>query len=503
MARRPSSDRPVLVLLAGCFFFVLARTVIDADLWGHVRFGGDLFRTGDIVRQDVYSYMTGAQPWINHEWLAEAAFWAAWSLVGGTGLVLLKMAVGFTILGLVLAHLMRRGVATLHAGVVILLAYPLLSIGLRTVRPHMFTYLGLLLVLLAIEAAARGRWRWLWGLPPVFAVWANLHGGFLAGIGILGVWAVAEWRPRGGSVPTRTLLATVVLSLLATLLNPWGIGLWGFLLRTATVPRPEISEWSPTPLLSFEGIIYLVLVALTAAALIRRAPPPRAPLILVYAIVALAPLVAVRHLPLFALAALVMAAEPLGVWSRHLVQRRDRSRPAPAWFSAVLIAIALVMAALSIPYLRGPAIDGVGQPFPVRAVALLEASGVSGDLAVYFDWGEFAIWHLAPGIQVSWDGRRETVYSPAAHEANWRFLIGTGDWDELLTEHGTDLALVPTGMPVYNLLLEREPWTVVYEDSLSALFAPAGSIHAAKIRATRVPDLLPGGDGMLFPGGPR
>ena len=49
--------------------------------------------------------------------------------------------------------------------------------------------------------------------------------------------------------------------------------------------------------------------------------------------------------------------------------------------------------------------------FPVKAVALLKQSNVAGNMAVHFDWGEYVLWHLAPRIKVSIDGRRETVYS--------------------------------------------------------------------------------------------
>ncbi len=276
--------------------------------------------------------------------------------------------------------------------------------------------------------------------------------------------------------------------------------MWGFLLETATVPRPEITEWAPTPLLTLEGAVYLVLLGLSGAAILRKAPPPGAPLIAVYAIVAVLPLMAMRHLPLFALSALVIGAAPLAALSRRWSPGRDRAaRPVPPWFHAALVAGGLAAAALSVPYLRGPVIDGDQHPFPVRAVGLLEASGVTGDMAIYFDWGEYAIWHLAPDIRVSWDGRRETVYGTEAYAANLNFLFGIRDWDRLLTEHGTDLALVSPRTPVYNLLKLNEPWTVVYEDSLAAIFAPESSPQARRLRLTPPPDVSVDGEGLFFP----
>ena len=62
--------------------FRLIPTEADPDLWGHLRFGLDTVAAGRIVRTDIYSYLSGRhQPWINHEWLAEAIMAIAWNAV--------------------------------------------------------------------------------------------------------------------------------------------------------------------------------------------------------------------------------------------------------------------------------------------------------------------------------------------------------------------------------------------------------------------------------------
>jgi hypothetical protein len=96
-------------------------------------------------------------------------------------------------------------------------------------------------------------------------------------------------------------------------------------------------------------------------------------------------------------------------------------------------------------------------------------------MAVYFDWGYYIIWHLGPDIKVSSDGRRETVYDEEAYVQNLAFFSGVGNWDALLTEHETDLALVPKGHPPHNLLALEPGWAIVYEDDLSAIAVKAGS----------------------------
>jgi hypothetical protein len=55
----------------------VAATRADVDLWGHVRFGTDILHSGRLASIDPYSF-TSDVPWVNHEWLAEVLFAAAW-----------------------------------------------------------------------------------------------------------------------------------------------------------------------------------------------------------------------------------------------------------------------------------------------------------------------------------------------------------------------------------------------------------------------------------------
>ena len=72
-ARSPSWHLPLELLVASTCLFAVCDTIADPDLWGHLRFGLDMLRSGTIAAQDCYSY-TSDRTWINHEWLAELVF---------------------------------------------------------------------------------------------------------------------------------------------------------------------------------------------------------------------------------------------------------------------------------------------------------------------------------------------------------------------------------------------------------------------------------------------
>ena len=90
------------------------------------------------------------------------------------------------------------------------------------------------------------------------------------------------------------------------------------------------------------------------------------------------------------------------------------------------------MALCSLPQIGCIRVEPYYFAFPARAVAFFRHSGVRGNMAVPFDWGEYVIWHLGPDVKVSIDGRRETIYSDEAYRQSRDFERGSGVWDALL-----------------------------------------------------------------------
>jgi hypothetical protein len=446
-----------------------------------------------MVRPDIYSYLTGDIPWVNHEWLSEAIMAIAYTAAGVTGLIALKTLLGLGVALLAARHLLRQRLALLTAifltsyGMVVL--YP----GLRPIRPQAFTYVGAALVLLLID----GRHRWsLWWAAPIMALWANLHGGFVAGLGLLVVWwgsrVCAAWigvTPID-AVERRAIVRdglAVAAAVAATLVNPYGWEMWWFLGRTLK-PRPEISEWTALPIASLEGVTYLLVAALGVIGLLGQTFARRAVTLPLLLCGLLLPLLARRHLPLLALIVLILfagdAAHVLGAvvqrrWPRMQRASTNRFRPLLA---GALVLEAVVILAIASPEWRRIAVDPAA--YPVAATRLLAETRLPANLAVFFDWGEYVLWHLGPRIKVSVDGRRETVYPDDVYAENMALTEGAGDWDRLLTQRPTDLALVSLETPAAALLALHPGWELILRDGPSALYARRGSPIAAELRAS-------------------
>ena len=155
------------------------------------------------------------------------------------------------------------------------------------------------------------------------------------------------------------------------------------------------------------------------------------------------------------------------------------------------MATAVPVAAINVAAVR---IDPRHAPEP-GAVEFLRTRGGDGRVLTWFDWGEYAIWHLPVGMQVSIDGRRETVYSTALQDRHLRFYFDLSAGAALPRELNADYVWLPRGLPAVRKLETDDEWALAYEDGQSVIFARTGADHSCE-RLTRGATALP----PSFPG---
>jgi len=194
-----------------------------------------------------------------------------------------------------------------------------------------------------------------------------------------------------------------------------------------------------------------------------------------------------RHVPLFALcAALPLTDQVDSAWQwLHGRTRFRLSRPARALLAAALLAVAATQAILlSRRVLSDPAaIVFVAEDYPVGAVRYAAAQELRGNLALPLDWGGYALWHLAPGVKVSMDGRFATVYPPSVVATNFDYFSDiSGDHAaRLLTEYPTQYVLAPTGWSIPR----RDSLHRLYVDDVATLYAVEPAPTLPRQRAPR------------------
>lgn len=268
-------DMLFICVLFGVVFGLQGRALgVDGDVGWSLRIGLQTLSSG-LPRHEFMLSTTMGQPVVYWEWLAQVAYAVAYRLAGLNGVVALAGGiVAGTGAGLY-AIIRRRNGPLLLALLLAIAGIGLTSIT-WTARAQLFS---LPLTLWWSENLwtywRTGNTRRLWYFLPAMALWANLHGGFIAGLILLCTALGVAWlfpRARASANP-RHLAYTLGGSLLATLATPWGFALPVHILsylRNPLIAR-YTQEYQSPDFHSFAGLFFLALVFCLVAALLLAA----------------------------------------------------------------------------------------------------------------------------------------------------------------------------------------------------------------------------------------
>jgi hypothetical protein len=499
---------------------------LDGDPGRHIRVGETILRSG-LFYTDPFSFTKAGAPFVPYEWLSEVLFALSVRVAGLPGMLILTGGVLGLTYAIVTRTMLRRGVSPVLTAFTLLF---LLALGLVHwhARPHIFTLLGAATLMTLIDRAADRRgavsgrtlWTDIWPVVLLFALWANLHGGFLYGFFLLAAVAVGDrLEMLGATAPEEverwrgTLIrhaAMLGAGLAAALINPSGIHLYahtfGYLGDTYMVDHTQEYTSPNFHILHFAAIA-IVLVVWVLATLRRR---PRYTTVTVVALNLGFALLAVRNLPLFGIIVLpLIAAEAqqsfaggLPGWAvRWSAPARPKSmRLALAWPALAIAAMLWIahsraapdtadfetFAHTLLPTTFNPSI------FPVRAVREARAARVSGRLLSEFSWGGYIL-YAWPEQRVFIDGQTD-FYGDSIMREHGEIMELLPGWRSKLAAWKIQFALLGTRTALADALAHEAGWRPIYCDTIAVLFERDSSqgptIPAASSLATACTSLV-------------
>ena len=451
----------VVVVLGAIGVRQLAQLPGAVDLAYHLKVGQLMVAEHAVPRTDVLAWTTAGRPWLDQNWGAQLVLYGIWRLGGLPLLTVVSAALTVASWALVAAACRRRTAdLRLVAGAV--LAGYAVSAAAFSVRPELFSLLLFAAELYLLEVA-RARPRVALAIPLLMPLWANLHGAFVVGIGLLVIEALAAaWRrDRAGAV--RYLLVTVA-GIAGLLVNPWGVRVLGYAvsLPTNQVVTRIVSEWGPTNPRHLTGILAVGALGLLVVALVRAPAPGRVPeQLLRMAVLGGLALWAVRGVAWFGLA-LPIALCALARERPPRPAADDRGTPAVSVLVLVVLAVALAAAAPPLGrILFGPRPEMTYAP--VAAADWLAANPQPGRMLNFQPWGSYLELRLGPEVQVAFDSRIELP--PADRWDRYQAML-TGRWDteRLLEDWGIGhVVMSRRSAPALAELLERSGhWRVAF-----------------------------------------
>lgn len=495
----------LLLLLALAYGGLQQRLLGDAGTGWHISSGQQMLATHAIPRADSFSYTMPGHPWFAWEWLYDLGAGVLYSRMGLNGVIFLS---ALLIAG-VFAGLFRKAVTRtrypMMAAFLVVLAIFASSIHFLA-RPHLFTWAFTLIFWDILEnATATGSARRLYWLPALMLLWVNIHGGFLVGLALIGLYFLAaSWETMTAQMADeRTAARTVarrlgmagLLTFIATFINPYGYKLWLHIHEYlgSRFYMNNIQEFlSP----NFHGAaekFFAALLLLSLLGLAVNRSRLRASQLLVILFSVYFGLYAARNIPIASILLVLTAspllagaveqgsaAEELAPRARNLFLRWKNFAARTAATELRLSGHVLPLVAVVLTFvvcLNGGRLGARplmrahfdGKRFPVAASNLLAAQGIRSQVFNPDYWGGYLIYRLGPNYKVFMDDRHDFYGEPFVRDYIKVKRIQPG-WQEVLDKNKVNWVLVPPDWTLANALKELPQWRVLYDDHHAILF---------------------------------
>ena len=470
------------------------RLMDDPSLGWNLRVADLMLEQKGFLRSDEFGLFSEGQPWVTQAWLADILLRLAYAWGGMNGIAFLT--------SLVLALALRQlylGMIKADINWLVAVAWTFFA-ALGTspawaARPNIFTLLGIVLVFNICVEFHYGRIsarKTLW-LVPIFIVWTNMHGGFVAGvIVVLLTWfvecalAVGDMSPAGRQAARRRLrwfTLVAALGIAGTLVNPYGVGLHVCIFNLLTDPLIQsrtTGEWLPPNFASL-GWWRVEILVLSFPLLLALSNKRMGMLELCVCVVWLHfALTAGRYCPLWVLLAAIPLAKLscnvpfLRSWAagfiqffsrdvRHILLRNPKN--SHCFYSVVFGAILLFGS------------RWVGE-FAAHNEELIPATALDELLDTYrgervfhsINWGGYLTWHgweLQPRFKTWIDDR---IHGQRVFEEYMTIMNAGRGWSRALRDRGAELVCVPVNAPLAVRIEEVGGWREIYRESGVVIF---------------------------------
>ncbi len=438
------------------------------DYWWYMRLGRDILAQGAIPLVDTIGYSRAGLPIFYQQWAAGIIFWLTYKFGGATLTYLLRGALIGLSYGM-LWRLMRRSSGP-RLATILLIALGLSSSNNWAMRPQLFAYPLFAICVWVLFQWQDGNPRFLFLLPLSVLLWANLHGSFALPFVLAGSALIF------GKGDRKALLIALGVMVLATMINPYGVGVWKYLVFILNSPSDYLFsvEWKPPTNVGWQLNIFfawVLIFAPIAAFSSRKLSLLEWVWFLGFGWLALS---GIRYVIWFMFLLAVFSAKLLAEWTNKVI---DVS--VPKIFPAVNYSFAFLLMSLSLIFLPGlrenwwkdapPLYER--STTPIEAVKWLSAHAeIRGALWNDYAFGSYI--EFALPSRPTWIDTRMYHYPPA----QWTEYVqvsGAENWQALFDREKINLLALSTASQtkLIQAVENSNQWREEYRDPYAVIFS--------------------------------
>lgn len=459
----------------------------DGDTGYHIRTGEYILKTLSIPRHDLFSFISPPIPWTAHEWLSEVIMAVIHKSFGLTGIVVFFAFLISSAFYLLFKIIQKDNKNILITILVVLLATVTSQVHWLA-RPHIFSLILMIAWYYILDLYSYKNRNYLYLLPIIMVVWANLHGGFMGGFMLLGIYLFGDFtgyifhknEDNDAYLNRLKVLAlTTVACIAAAVINPYGyhILLFPFKLTSSKEIMDSISEFmSPNfhenYVKSFE--IFLLLLLATLGVSKSKLNIIETLLIFLFTYMSL---YSARYIPLFAIIAAPMLARQLqsieeqstGRFAGFIRKRAtniaaiDASATGYFWPAVAIIVVMVAMTMGKIEYRFDEKIK------PMAAIEFLKRERITGNMFNNDEFGDCLIYSAYPVYKVFFDGRAD-MYGVDRLKEYRKITNFDQGWENIIAKYRITWIFYDANSALSRYLLINKDWKLIYADKLANIF---------------------------------
>lgn len=474
--------------LKDVFFLVIFISVLiggqrmlnlDGDLPRHILTGKYIMQVKNVPLTEPFVYPYQGKPYVSHEWLSDLIFFNVYKTAGLLGLVLLSGVLIALAFYLLYDYTSERNDLRLLVLLLVIWGCAITSLN-WAVRPHLFTMLFLVIWLIWIDRLTHGERVPILQFPAMMAIWSNIHGEFIAGFLVLIAYIAGHhWdfifkRTLVQRTVGRKLWLVLLISFLASMVNPYGLRPWftllGFINNRYLMSR-MLEANSP----DFHQPYFYVLLGLLALSFLlltvnkKWIPASHGFLLAGFSAMCL---IATRNIHLYGVVTPFVLAGTTSIFLEfkqvaileNLLSRMEIHLRGFIWplCSVFLLGVFLLFGKHGFTVYFSP------MSFPVNAVAWLEENPQDGNLFNDLNWGGYIALNLWPEQTIFIDSMADTTGDITRQYEN--IITLNDDWEMLLTKYQVQWTLLPGSSEIAQALKNNQDWILVYKDHTAVIF---------------------------------
>lgn len=497
------------VLFISIFFLLTlfsgkVNLLSDGDTGYHIRAGEYILYNLIVPKADIFSFITPPLQWTAHEWLAEVIM-AILHQAGG----LTAIVTGFALMIALSVRLFFRNIQSDGNNILLTVIASIVFVVLSEVhwlaRPHIFSLILLLIWYRLLDDFQYRQLNRLWILPLLMVLWVNLHGGFVIGLALLGIYLAGNFLVKFsdskkwhlvGREQTKKLGRVLLVSIVACLANPAGyhIFIFPFKLISNKYIMDHVNEFLSPNFHEIQPFKYLLLLMIILFAYSRRKPDfIEITISILFTSMSLS---SVRYIPLFAVTVIPVLLRYIKAdWLSAIpgvesfLRRRvdnitliDSTTKGYVWpaLSILLMIFMTTKGTVTHAFSSGNK--------PLAALEFINENQIPGNMFNNDEFGDFVIYKSFKQYKVFIDGRLDMYGSDRLKEYD-RVKGFEPGWESVMDKYKITWIFFDTNSALARFLSVNSDWKLIYSDKVASIFVkdiPMYTPLVEKFRAVKL-----------------